>query len=79
MKKLIIHTNNVLQSITQVSNLTFKGPRSKSEMCRYFAFKEAPNDNCNLKVICFQRAPTATEMCKYSAFKLHWRGPYKKL
>jgi len=33
-----------------------RGPTSETAMCRYFAFKRAPN---------------ATEMCKYSAFKLH--------
>jgi len=32
-------------------------------MFRYFAFKGAPNSNCNLKVICFQRGPQLPLKC----------------
>jgi len=36
---------------------SFKAPPTETVMCRYFSFEGAPNSNCNLKVICFQRGP----------------------
>jgi len=38
------------------SKYSFKGTPSETVTCRYFAFKEVPKNNCNLKVICLHRA-----------------------
>jgi len=43
--------------------LCFQRAPKETVMCRYFAFKGAPNSNCNLKVICFQRG--AHQLLKY--------------
>jgi len=32
-----------------------KGSQTAVVMCKYLAFKGAPNSNCNLQVPCFQR------------------------
>jgi len=43
--------------------LLSKGPPTETVMCRDFAFKGAPNSNCNLRVICFQRGSQQPLKC----------------
>jgi len=41
-----------------VITLLSKGPPTVTAMCiGYSVFKEAPNSNCNVQVLCFQRGP----------------------
>jgi len=52
-----------------------KGPPTATVMCKYLAFKVAPNSNYNVKFHAFKEAPIAIVMGEYLVSK----GPHQQL